>query len=111
MAVHGCKDTDFLSDNDRAKLKEESSEKSFTFGDGVMVTSVKRVTLPCFIGKKRATVVTDVVNCNIPLLMSKTSMKRAKMSINFETDSAIISGIETSLRSTTSGHYILPLTR
>ena len=103
--------TDFLSDNDRAKLKEESSEKSFTFGDGVMVTSVKRVTLPCFIGKKRATIVTDVVNCNIPLLMSKTSMKRAKMSINFETDSAIISGNGTSLRSTTSGHYILPLTR
>jgi len=103
--------TDLLTESDKAQIKEESSEKSFTFGDGATVLSLKRVTLPCYIGNKKATIVTDVVKCNIPLLLSKTSMKRAKMSINFETDSVVISGVKTSLESTSSGHYVLPLIR
>ena len=102
---------DMLPDSERAKILEESSQKSFTFGDGATVSSLKRVTLPCLIGGYRSTLVTDVVKCNIPLLMSKTAMKRAKMCIDFESDSAIISGNNVSLQCASSGHYILPLMR
>ena len=57
----------------------------------------------------RAVIDVDVVPCNIPLLMSKTSMKKAKMCLNFGDDSAVICGRKIKLTSTESGHYILPL--
>lgn len=100
---------DELSDYERADIKEENSSSTFTFGDGVTVSSLKRVTLPCYIGDMRATICTDVVNCNIPLLMSKCSMKKAKMCLVFANDTVKICGKIIHLKSTSSGHYVLPL--
>jgi len=57
----------------------------------------------------RATICTDVVNCNIPLLMSKCSMKKAKMCLVFANDTVKICGKIIHLKSTSSGHYVLPL--
>ena len=102
---------DSLTDADRAQVLEEPSQKSFTFGDGASVKSIKRVKFPCVLGGTEGTIVTDVVPCNLPLLLSKTSMKRGKMSLFFETDSVAISGKKVALQCTTSGHYILPLFR
>ena len=102
---------DMLPDSERVKILEESSPKSFIFGDGATVSSLKRVSLPCLIGGYRSTLVTDIVRCNIPILMSKTALKRAKLCIHFESDSAIISGNNVSLQYASSGHYILPLMR
>ncbi|KAK3894849.1 hypothetical protein Pcinc_001422 [Petrolisthes cinctipes] len=62
-----------LSDYDRAQVTEGPSTSTFTFEDGATVPLVKKVTLPCYVGNGpiRATLVTDVVQCNIPLLLSK----------------------------------------
>jgi hypothetical protein len=98
-----------LSDYERSTVKEENSSSTFTFGDGVTVSSLKRVLLPCYIGGMHATVSTDVVNCNIPLLLSKCSMKKAKMCLDFENDMVKVSGSVIQLKSSSSGHYLLPL--
>ena len=98
-----------LSDHERASVKEETSPASFTFGDGMTVKSKKKITLPCIIGGLRGKVVTDVVNCDIPLLLSKRSMKNIKMILNFKNDSVKIGKRNIKLQSTSSGHYALPL--
>ena len=98
-----------LSQHDKAAIKEESTTSSFTFGDGRSIKSNKCLVLPCYIAGMRSEIKTDVVPCEIPLLMSKAAMKRAKMLINFENDSAVICGRKVKLISTASGHYCLPL--
>ena len=98
-----------LSDYDKKCLVEKSSNSTFTFGDGARVKSLKKINLPCYISDMRAEIEVDVVPCNIPLLMSKTSMKKAKMCLNFGDDSAVVCGRKIKLTSTESGHYILPL--
>ncbi|KAK3875455.1 hypothetical protein Pcinc_019667 [Petrolisthes cinctipes] len=94
-----------LSDHERENVTEEKSSSTFTVADGVTISSVKCVTLPCHIGNMCSTIVTDVVvDCNIPLLLSKRSMKKAKMVMNFETDQVKICGNIIDMKSSSSGH-------
>ena len=50
-------------------------------------------------------VVTDVVKSEIPLLLSKESMKKVGTKIDFVKDKVIIFGKEISLQFTSSGYY------
>lgn len=96
-----------LSEYERHNIREEPTVSTFTFGDGRSVSSLKRVILPCRICGVNATICTDVVRCNIPLLLSKSAMRRAKMKIDFEHDIVTIMGKSVKLDCTTSGHYRL----
>ena len=99
-----------LSDNDRVKVQEEESHESFTFGDGTSVRSLKRLSLPCWIqGLERGFITTEVVERNIPLLLSKTTMKKSNMVLDFKNDTIICGKTIIHLRNTASGHYALPL--
>ena len=99
----------FITEYEKSCIKEESSLSTFTFGDGISVNSMKRVTLPCWIGGMKSTVVTDIVDCNIPLLLRKNSLKKAGMCLDFRNDTISTNGKTIQLRSTSSGHYVLPL--
>ena len=48
--------------------------------------------IPVVIGSKQFTLNTDVVPNDIPLLLSKKSMKTANMTLDFKNDSTIIFG-------------------
>ena len=72
-----------LCDEELAMVKEGNSSATFTFGDGVMYKSVKRVVFPCWIGGVRSALTTDVVECDLPLLISKQSMKKRKNGAQF----------------------------
>ena len=74
------------------------------------MTSHKRVSFPCHIGEMYAIIHTDVVEYDLPLLLSKASMKRAKMIINCETDQVMVDGKRSiiDLKTSSSGHYLLP---
>ena len=82
----------------------------YKFGDGRRIHAYASVTLPAIIGKKEVLIVTDVVNNDIPLLLSKSAMKRAETVIDFKNDTAIMLGRQINLISTQSGHYAVPLT-
>ena len=99
-----------LTEYDASKIVEKTSSASFTFGDGASVKSLKRVLLPVYIGGKRSKLETDVVKCNVPLLLSKSSMKKGKMILDFERDIAELGGEKILLSTAASGHYLLPLT-
>ena len=102
-----------LTSEDRTKIKEEKSESTFRFGDGKVYESLKKVILPIKIAGIDWRITTDVVECFIPLLISKKSMKKAQMKMNLENDTAWMKVgkkyTKVKLDCTSSGHYRLPL--
>ena len=101
---------DSLSESEKMKLKSEPSESVFRFGDGNKVESSQTVTIPATLGSRDITISTDVIDKDIPLLLSKRAMKDVGMNLNFERDTVTVFGEDIKLRCTTSGHYSLPLT-
>ena len=98
-----------LSDEERLKVKKERSSMNFKFGDGRKVASIEKVTIPATIGEQPVRIRADVVREEIPLLLSKKSMKKAETNIDFKTDTISMFGSQQRLITTSSGHYAVPL--
>ena len=98
-----------LSPNDRSKVVQVPGHKVFKFGGGERLTSQSSLTIPGQLAGKPVMINTDVVESDIPLLMSKDAMKRAKIKLNLENDTAEVFGVPVSLNLTSSGHYCLPI--
>ena len=96
---------------DSKKIPDKEGTKCFKFGDGLKVKSLKKVTLPCVIAKMNVKIISDVVDADIRLLLGKTAMKRARMTLNFNNDTAEMFGKRIKLLCTTSGHYHVPISR
>ena len=65
-----------LSTEDKKLVKTEDSSTKFRFGSGDPVPSIKRVIMPAEISGKKIFIRTEVVECDLPLLLSKEAMKR-----------------------------------
>ena len=98
-----------LSDEDRLKVTKEPSSTNFKFGDGRKVASIEKVTITATIGEEPVRIRADVVREEIPLLLSKNSMKKAETNIDFKTDTVSMFGSQQKLITTSSGHYAVPL--
>ena len=79
-----------LSEEDKKNIVEEKSTKTFKFGGGEVRSSIKCVTLPVEVAGVKGIITTDVVKADLPLLLGKPVLKRAKIVINFDTDEAMI---------------------
>ena len=98
-----------LDKNDRQKVVQTKGRRVFRFGGGTCLQSKGEYSLPVVIAGKEATVNTDVVESDIPLLLSRTAMKKAALKMDLENDTATIMGKEVALNLTTSGHYCIPI--
>ena len=98
-----------LSNNDKSKIKYMPSEESFTFGDGKTHKATRKINFPCWVGGKSADITADIVDCKIPLLLSRKAMTKAEMVIDFGNHTADINGRKINLKRTDSGHYALPI--
>ena len=98
-----------LDKNDRQKVKQTKGQRVFKFGGGTCLQSKGEYSLPVVIAGKEATINTDVVESDIPLLLSRTAMKKAAVKMDLENDTATIMGKEVALNLTTSGHYCIPI--
>ena len=67
--------------------------------------------ISAIIGSHKFDIMTDVVDSDIPLLFSKSSMKRANMKLNFQDDTIIIFNENIPLITTQSGNYAIPITK
>lgn len=101
-------DIETLSE-EKLRIEEKESETTFKFGDSNVFKSTKKVKFPVNIIGDRAKITADVVNCSIPLLFNKKSMKRAQMKLDLENGTALIHGKEVKMRCISSGNYCLPL--
>ena len=102
---------DSLSCKDKKSINTKESKGVFRFGNGASFRSMKRVTIPIYLGALRTRIETDVIKCEIPLLFSKNSLKKGNGSINFTRDTIQILNQTLTLENTSTGHYILRLSR
>ena len=98
-----------LDDQDKAKIVFRDSTNVYRFGDSKTILATRHVDIPVVIGSKQFTLNIDVVPKDIPLLLSKKSMKTANMTLNFKNDNAIIFGEPEQLIVTKLGHYAIPI--
>ena len=89
----------------------EPSEARFRFGDGTVFISRKKAVIPAEIGGKLVKIKTDVIEADIPLLLSKNAMKATNTVIHFQSDRVNMFGKQINLQFTSTGHYVIPLSR
>ena len=100
-----------LTDAQKKKIVKIKGVRTFKFGDGNKLNSLYKVILPCVIADIEVSIITDVVNSDIPLLLSKDAMKRAGTCLNFEDDTVTMLKKKIPLNCTSSGHYYIPITK
>ena len=98
-----------LTPEDREKVVVKESDKLFKFGGGEKLKSVGRYMIPIVIVDKEVMLATNVVKSDLSLLLSKSSMKKANMKMDLQTDTAEIYGVKVMLNETSSGHYCIPV--
>ena len=99
-----------LNESNKSILSYNEASNFYRFGDGKRICSTKSVKLPVVIGQQPVTIESDVVHCDVPLLMSRSSMKRSNMHLNSENDTANTFNQDINLIVTKSGHYAILLT-
>ena len=99
-----------LTDAQKKKIVKIKGVRTFKFGDGNKLNPLYKVILPCVITDIEVSIITDVVNSDIPLLLSKDAMKRAGICLNFEDDTVTMLK-KIPLNYTSSGHYYIPITK
>ena len=67
-------------------MSEKESTTSFRSGDENSVKSEKTVTFPAKIGHKNIMIRTDVMDTDLPLLLSKSAVKKVNVEIDFSND-------------------------
>ena len=100
-----------LSDEDKESVSYSPSNSVFRFGDGIRVQAKQSAKIPAYVGDTKLSFTTDIIDNDLPLLLSKPFMKRNKMKLDFDKDIAIFHGQTLPLRTTGTGHYALPLTK
>ncbi|KAI7800935.1 hypothetical protein IRJ41_015697 [Triplophysa rosa] len=88
---------------------ETPSCRPFRLGDGNLVYATRNVKLPAKIGLTKCQIETEVVKADIPLLLSKTSLKKAGTILDMEKDSAVMFKQSIPLELTSSGHYCVDI--
>ena len=78
-----------LNSEEKSTVQHHAGTDVYQFGDGNLVQAVENVDLPIAMGSKHVMLNTDTVTSYIPLLLSRKSMKRAGMTIDFKNDQAI----------------------
>ena len=100
---------DMLEEERKMDVTRSKSNAVFRFGGGERLKSMEKVTIPCEIAGVRCKLTTDVVDRDIPLLLGKPAMKKAKVKLDLENDCATIFGKTVDLQCTSSGHYCIPI--
>ena len=98
-----------LNEKQQESVEYSDSKSTFKFGSGDKYPSLFKVKIPATVGSKEISICTDVVETDVPLLLSKEAMKKAGTEINFVNDTVTMFGEEQKVEVTRSGHYAIPL--
>ncbi len=104
----------YISCLDEAEIRDirhRVSNQQFKFGDGATFRSYENSVIPAVIGGTSCKISTEVVDCDIPLLLSKESLKKAGTILNLQNDTAKMFGKSVNLEFTSSGHYCVNLVK
>lgn len=98
-----------IQTEERDKMEIKPSSTKFKFGTGDVVKSNGKLLLPAFIAGKKVNIETDIIDSDIPLLLSQNAMQKADTKIDFATDKISMFGKQIDLIFTSSGHYAIPV--
>ena len=70
---------------------------------------MKKIKFPCVTAGTKTTIISDVVERDIPLPLSKPEMKKHGFTLNMKDDTLEVEDRKVELDTTSSGHYYLPL--
>ena len=79
-----------LNENEKQKIKHHTPGNTYRFGDGKLFPALQNVDIPISLGSRNLMLNTDIVASDIPLLLSRKSMKKANMTLDFKNDHAVI---------------------
>lgn len=99
-----------LGEDQKKSVQWTNSDRLFKFGPGTAYRSTGCVTFPCMMGMTKCRITADVVDCDIPMLFGRESMKKAGTVLHLDEDRVTMFGEPMALEVTSSGHYCLPLT-
>ena len=99
-----------LSEEERANIKQKPSSSSYRFGDGEKVTADYATTIPVQIGNKTISIDVDVLNKDIPCLLSRPSMEEINTQIDLKNQQVTMLDQKIPMFMSRSGHYCIPLT-
>ena len=94
---------------EKSKIQHHIGTNVYRFGNGKLVQAVENKDLPIVMGGEHVMLNTDIVQSDIPLLLSRKSMKRAGMTIDFKNDQAVAFPQKIRLINTKSGHSTIPI--
>ena len=100
-----------LSRKDRLAIRTNKSNNKFRFGSGVLYPSEYHIVLPIYIGRFKYKLGVDVVKCDIPLLLSRQTLKRANAKIDIGLNTIDFLGVTIPLTISSTGHLCLPISR
>ena len=100
-----------LDQEDRDEIYYSSGKRLFTFGCGTQLKSKGECIIPAFIAGRRVKIKTDVVDSEIPLLLSRNEMKNLGAKIDLKNDRAEIFGKTVLINVAHSGHYSLSINK
>ena len=101
---------ELLSDEDRDFITYHPSNSYYKFGYGPAQKASTTIRFPIYIGSKKVLLDADVLEHDLPLLLSKATLKRANARLNTEDDTITLLGETIKLINTSSGHYAIPIT-
>ena len=100
-----------LMKEEKDLIKEEESKCTFRFGDGAIVKSEIAKVFPTKICGQDVYIKANIVENDIPLLISKMTLKNAKASLNFDSDQLVMDGNVQDLITLPSNHYAIAVGR
>ena len=83
-----------LEEADKKSVKIEKGGAMFQFGGGKKRRSAMKMGLPCMIGDLKVTLITEVVDAKIPLLVGTNSLEKSKATLDFGRNVAYLFGQE-----------------
>ena len=84
---------------------------NFRLGDSEVIKSNELAVIPVQFGSQQIKLMTNVVECDIPLLLSRETLKRAGTEIDFKSDTVVLLGEKIDIVVSKSGHLCVPLPR
>ena len=100
---------DTLSEDDLSHVVTKPSKNMFKFGDSKMIKSTKMMHILVRLAGVPIMSTTDVIDYDIPLLLSKETMKKANTQIDFKEDKLCIFGKKLDIKFSSSGHYCIDI--
>ena len=97
-----------LNENEKQKIEPHTPGNTYRFGDGKLFPALQNVDIPISLGSRNLMLNTDIVASDIPLLLSRKSMKKA-MTLDFKNDHAVIFDQLIQLIVIKWGHYAMPI--